>query len=150
MRKQDMIDAIENARQIHQNQMDKVRIIVRGEDVDEPTPLGKMECECGQWFYGNKEMMIKVFGHQLFERLDALHEKWHVEYSRIYEIYLEHQKRKEGAIGKLFFKNLNHKQKEKLGLYYRELKDVTKELMAVTESALRRVLALQESKFETL
>lgn len=150
MTKQDMIQAIEQARQTHEEQMEKVRVIVKGEDVEEPTPLGKMECACGVWFYTNKEMMIKILGHQLFERLDTLHEKWHVDYSRIYEIYVEHQKRKEGVIGKLFFQNLSHKQREKLTLYYRELKEDTKELLNVTDTALRRVSALQDAKFETL
>ena len=150
MTKQEMIDAIEVASQIHNDQMQKVRVIVKGEDVDEPTPLGKMECACGEWFYGNKEIMIKIFGHQLFERLDTLHEQWHEEYAKIYEIYLEHQKRKEGVIGKLFFHNLNAKQRHQLREHYLALKDVTDALMEVTQSALRRVFALPDVKFETL
>ena len=150
MTKQEMIDAIETASQIHKDQMQKVRIIVKGEDVDEPTPLGKMECACGQWFYGNKEIMIKIFGHQLFERLDKLHTQWHEEYAKIYEIYFEHQKRKEGEIGKLFFQNLSEKQRDELHTYYKALKEVTQSLMDVTQSALRRVHALQNAKFETL
>ena len=150
MTKKDMIESIELARETHQAQMDIVRSIVKGEDVEEPVALGKMECPCGMWFYGNKDMMVKILGHQLFERLDALHEKWHVDYSRIHAIYVEHQKKKEKMIGKLFFQNLSHKQKEKLTLYYRELKEDTKELLNVAETALRRVSALQESKFEAL
>lgn len=147
MTKSDMLQAIESAREIHKKQMDKIQNIIKGNHIDDPTPLGKMECECGQWFYANKDLMTKILGHQLFERLDAIHETWHKDYSRVYAIYQEQQKKQNGFLGKIFNSNYSALEYDKLKLYYKELSAVTDQLFTQTDVAIRRISALPESKF---
>jgi hypothetical protein len=148
MTRQEMLDAIEVAREIHKRQMDKVQHIIKGELSEDPTPLGKMECECGQWFYANKDLMTKILGFQMYERLDKTHERWHKDYSRVYDIYMEQQKRGNGFFSKVLHKNMDALEFDKLKLYYKELSEVTEELMRETDAAKRRVAALAESKFK--
>ncbi len=148
MKKNEMLQAIESARETHKKQMDKIREIVKGKEVEEPTALGKMECDCGQWFYSNKDIMIKILGHQLFERLDKIHEQWHKDYSRVYDIYQKHQKKKTGLFSKMIYRNMNALESDKLKLYYKELSQITDELFREADTALRRVAALPDSKFK--
>ena len=148
MTREEMLDAIEVARETHKRQMDKIIHIIKGEHVEEPTALGKMECECGQWFYSNKDLMTKILGHQMFERLDRVHETWHKDYSRVYDIYREQQKRGNGFFSKVLHKQTDALEYDKLKLYYKELTQVTEELMREADAAKRRIAALPESKFK--
>jgi hypothetical protein len=147
MTRKEMLDAMAVARETHKRQMDKIQHIIKGEFVAEPTALGKMECECGQWFYANKDEMIKILGHQMFERLDKVHENWHIDYSRVYEIYNAQQKRGDGFVSKMLHKGQNTLERDKLKLYYKELCELTDELMREADAAIRRISALPESKF---
>ncbi|WP_428738303.1 CZB domain-containing protein [Sulfurimonas sp.] len=147
MTRKEMLDAMAVARETHKRQMDKIKHIIKGELVEEPTALGKMECECGQWFYSNKDEMTKILGHQMFERLDKVHEKWHQDYSRVYEIYQAKQQRGSGIFAKVINKGKDNLEHDKLKLYYKELSELTDELMREADAAMRRITALPESKF---
>lgn len=148
MTKQQMVEAIESARETHQKQMEKIVKTIKGDIVEEPTALGKMECECGQWFYANKDIMIKILGHQLFERLDRVHELWHQDYSRVYEIYQNKKKRGTGFFSNILNKKTDTLEHDKLKLYYKELTQITEEMFREADTAIRRVSALPESKFK--
>lgn len=148
MKKTEMLQAIESARDTHKKQMDKIKDIIKGKDVEKPTALGKMECECGQWFYSNKDIMTKILGHQLFERLDKIHEQWHKDYSRVYEIHQKQQKKKAGFLSKVFNARMSSLDSDKLKLYYKELSQITDDMFREADTALRRVAALPESKFK--
>nr|WP_275714806.1 hypothetical protein [Sulfurimonas sp. SAG-AH-194-L11] len=83
---------------------------------------------------------------QFFEHLDKQHEAWHKSYSSIYKIFLEDKKR--GVFGKLLdFGESKSMKMDKAKLYYSELQEETKELLKTADAAIRRVSALQESKF---
>ena len=147
MKKSEMIAAIENAKLTHQEQMHKIELVISGEEVENPTPVSKIECQCGEWFNGNREAIIEILGLQLYERLDKSHEKWHLDYVNIYNLFFKEEKKK-GLMKKLFSFTDNREMKvDKAKLYYIELKKDTEELLNITESALRRVSALSNTKF---
>jgi len=147
MNKSQMLDALENTKQLHMNQMEKIEHLLNGDKVSNPTPVGKVECECGVWFYKHQDFMVKVLGAQLFERLDTLHEKWHYDYVRIYEIFFK--KQKTGFFSKLTGGDkIDPLEFDKAKLYFSELNETTKSLLQVADVAVRRVTALNESKFE--
>ena len=148
MTREEMLDALDSARDTHKRQMEKIQQMIRGKFVEKPTELRKMECECGQWFYANKDIMIKILGHQLFDRLDKIHEQWHQDYSRVYEIYQNKQNRSNGFLSKVIQKNNDTLENDKLKLYYKELSEITQEMMREADTAIRRVSALPESKFK--
>ena len=147
MTKEEMLDAMENAKNVHLNQMQKVNDEIKGKKIENPTALGKMDCECGIWFHNNEKRVIEICGLQLFERLDASHEKWHSDYADIYKLfYLEEKK---GIFSKIKETLSSNQMKiDKAKLYYSELKKDTKELLSIADSATRRISALSKSKFE--
>ncbi|MDH4944622.1 CZB domain-containing protein [Sulfurimonas sp. C5] len=148
MKKNEMLEAIALAKETHQRQMDKIKQIIKGKDVEEPTALGKMECECGQWFYSNKDTMTQILGHQLFERLDKIHEQWHKDYARVYQIHQKLQKKKTSLLSKVFNGSISSLDADKLKLYYKELSQITDDMFREADTALRRVAALPDSKFK--
>lgn len=145
MTKSEMIAAIENAKEVHLTQMNKIKSEIAGKNIENPTALGKMECECGVWFYEHEKEMKSVLGLQLFEHLDRDHEQWHLDYANIYNLFFKEKKR--GLLSKVL--GLKHDQMtlDRAKIYYRELESDTKALLATADSALRRVHALHESKF---
>jgi len=148
MNKADTLKALENAKKLHITQMGKIEVLLGGQMVDNPTAIGKMECECGKLFYGNKETMLPILGAQLYERLDKLHEKWHIDYAKIYNIFFK--KEEKGFFSKLLGSNkVNPLELDKAKLYYAELNETTKQLLNVADAATRRVGALNEAKFKS-
>jgi len=146
MTKTEMLQAIENAKHIHLEQMNKIKLEIAGKEVQNPTALGKMDCECGIWFYKNEKEMKSVCGLQLFERLDKSHEKWHIDYANIYNLFFKEEKK--GLFSKIMGSGKRNEMKlDKAKLYFSELQKDTAELLSVSDSAIRRVSALKESKF---
>ena len=146
MTKTEMLDAIENAKHIHLEQMNKIKLEIAGKEVKNPTALGKMDCECGIWFYAHETEMKNVCGLQLFERLDKSHERWHMDYANIYNLFFKEEKK--GLFSKIIgFGKQNEMKLDKAKLYFSELQKDTEELLSVSDSAIRRVSALSESKF---
>ncbi len=149
MTKSEMLKAIESAELVHLDQMQKIIAAISGEKVEDPTALGKMECECGIWFYSNEVMLKKILSVQLFERLDKAHEKWHQEYVYLYEMFFKEEK-KETLFSKIFKRKIPKEHYDKAKYYYEELQLATDELLNVSLSAKRRVMALPDTKFEEL
>ena len=146
MTKAEMLHAIENAKHIHLEQMNKIKLEISGKEVQNPTALGKMDCECGIWFYAHEKEMKNVCGLQLFERLDKSHEKWHIDYANIYNLFFKEERK--GLFSKIIgFGKQNEMKLDKAKLYFSELQKDTEELLSVSDSAIRRVSALKESKF---
>jgi len=146
MRREDMIAAIENAKDVHLEQMQKIKSEMAGKKVDNPTALGKMECDCGLWFHANEKIMKDILGLQLFERLDKNHEQWHVDYENIYNLFFKEEKK--GFFSKIIGTSKANMMKiDKGKLYFSELKKDTQELLNTSEIALRRISALSGSKF---
>jgi len=145
MGKSEILKSLEDAKKLHQEQMLKIEKAIEGKEVENPPELGKMECGCGSWFYSNKEYMISILGLQLFERLDKMHEMWHMEYSKIYNILFAQKKK--GLFSKLLGNKIDPLEMDKVKLYYKDLGDITDELLHVADAAIRRVGALSESKF---
>jgi len=146
MTKVEMLEAIENAKHVHLEQMGKIKSEIAGKKVKNPTALGKMDCECGIWFHAHEKEMKSVCGLQLFERLDKSHEKWHIDYANIYNLFFKEEKK--GLFSKIIGSSTSNEMKlDKAKLYFSELQKDTDELLAISESAVRRVSALSDSKF---
>jgi len=151
MTKQEMLDSIENAKKTHLEQMHKIRSVINGKKIENPTALSKRECECGIWFYSHEKVMKDILGAQLFERLDKNHEQWHVEYFNIYNIFFKKEQKKRGLLSKVLKRDkIDSLTIDKAKLYYSELERSTDELLKVSESASRRVAALKDAKFAAL
>ena len=146
MRKEEMIDAIENAKSLHLEQMQKIKSEMAGNKIENPTALGKMDCDCGLWFHANEKIMKDILGLQLFERLDKNHEQWHYDYKNIFNLFFKEEKK--GFFSKIIAASKSDMMKiDKAKLYFSELQKDTNELLKTSDIALRRVAALSEKKF---
>ncbi|WP_457747975.1 CZB domain-containing protein [Sulfurimonas sp.] len=140
------LQAIENAKEAHLSQMDKIEALMEGRSVRNPTSVDKTECEFGKWFYGNAEFLKFLLGAQFYKNIDAIHEYWHIEYEKIYDIFME--KSTGSMVAKLMgFYHIPPKEMDEVLKYYKELKITSKDLLKALEASKRRILALKESKF---
>jgi len=147
MVKQEMLEALEDAKKAHLQQMQKIEDAMDGKQIDKPTALSKKECEFGSWFYANEKEMRNILGSQLFERVDKGHETWHKEYLPIYNILFK-ENAKAGLFSKFFGSGkIDTLAIDKAKAYYVELQQASGELLKALESATRRVSALPDTKF---
>ena len=147
MTKEEMLSAMASLQGTHIAQMEKIKSAIAGKDIQNPTALGKLECECGIWFHKHEEQIKNILSLQLFERLDKNHEQWHVDYENIYNLFFKEEKKK-GFFSKIINVSKSDMMKlDKAKLYFSELEKDTQELLNTSEIALRRVSALSEKKF---
>jgi len=146
MEKQLILEAIENAKTLHLQQMHKIENLIKGKEVEDPTPIAKTECLFGKFLYDDQNELYQMLGEQFFHKLDILHEQWHKQYFKIYNIYFN--KSGGGFISKLFgSKKIDPLDADKAKLYFVELREITDELIHAIDVSKRRLTALSASKF---
>lgn len=140
------LDAIQKARAAHESQMVKIDALVNGRDVDNPTAVAKTKCEFGKWLYDENNKVQKILGAQFYETIEKVHARWHMEYTRIFEIFF--QDKKKGFFSKIIGSDkVSDMELDKAKLYYSELLKTTDELLKILASSERRIIALNDSKF---
>ena len=148
MNKQDTLAILLDAKKRHIEQMGKIELLLAGKKVDNPTPLGKMECDFGKIFYGQKDVFFHLLGAQFYEKIDKLHEQWHLGYVKINALFF--QEKSEGFFSKILGAHkIDPLTYDKAKLYYVELKAVTSELLKLLDISIRRVEATSDTKFKS-
>ena len=146
MDKEKTIEAIANAKKAHENQMKKIEALLKGKEVENPTAVLKTECEFGKWLYDENNHLKELLGGLFYSNLETLHGRWHIEYSRVFEIFFKPKKK--GFFSKAFSSGkVDGMELDKAKLYYLELEATTKELLKAISSSQRRIEALREEKF---
>jgi len=146
MTKEETLEAMENIRNYHEQGMFEIGNLVKGREVEEPVPVFKHQCEFGIWLYAKNNHVMEILGDQFFHNLESIHTEWHMSYHKIHQIFYKEKK-------KGFFASLlaSHKvdamELDKAKLYYTELEQVTKVLLASLASSQRRVHAMSENRF---
>jgi hypothetical protein len=147
MTKLHIIHAIESAETYHEEQLNKVAMLLDGKDIENPTPTNKEECNFGKWLYGDAKEIQNILGLQFYDNIELMHGFWHSEYQKIYEIFYDVEK---NSILKFLFgnrKNVKPEMLQKAKEYYKELQAITKNLLKALYVSKKRVLALSESFF---
>ena len=147
MKKETALKALENARDMHTEQMEKIKQLLDGNEIKEPTPLSKMQCCFGEWLYSTEYNVEETLGSQFYENLDRQHQEWHIGYAKIYNIFYPHNQKKGFFSSLIGTHKVNSLEVDKAKLYYTELQEVTKELLHYLASSQRRLQAMNESKF---
>jgi len=146
--KEKTIEAIVSARKAHENQMKKIVALLNGKTVSNPTAVLKTECDFGKWLYADNSNLKELLGSLFYTKLEHLHARWHIEYSRLFEIFFKNEK-KSGFFSKMFGSDkVEDMELDKAKVYYSELKATTDELLKVIASSQRRIEALREDKFK--
>jgi len=148
MLKKQVLTAIENAVEYHNEQMEKIEQLVDGKSIKHLPPLCKFDSEFGKWIYGDAQGVQMVLGIQFYENIKVMHEYWHIEYAKIYDIF--YYERDGGFLSKIFgnkrkvmAKDLAQAQK-----YYKKLTRTSDDILEALTASERRVLALKDKSFE--
>jgi hypothetical protein len=146
MNKDETLEAIQKARLSHETQMAKIKSVINGDEVKDPTAVLKTECEFGKWLYDDNNHVQKILGSQFYNNIETLHSRWHTEYTKIFNIFFKNRK-------KSFFSKIMGTDKvdemelDKAKLYYSELLETTNDLLKALDTSQRRIQALGDSKF---
>lgn len=146
MNKEQTLESIQKARKAHQAQMVKILALLNGTKPENPTAVSKTKCEFGMWLYEEDNHVKSILGSQFYTKLETLHAKWHLEYSRIFEMFFKDTKK--GFFSKITGSSkINEMEVDKAKLYYSELSTTTAELLKALGASERRISALNESVF---
>ena len=146
MTKNQTLDSFKIAKKYHELQMVKIGTLISGRDVIDLASYYKEDCNFGRWIYENEAHLRKILGAHFYETLEQVHEKWHEEYQKIYEIIFSKPKR--GEISKNPKKNkVTQMDLDKAAFYYTELKLCSQKLLKTMVSSERRIMALSEAMF---
>ena len=143
-KKEFCLENLHKAKNSHENEMIKLEMVFKGSLPENPTPRGSTECFLGKWFYSSPNLN-KYLGPQLYQKLEALHNQWHSQYTKIYDIYFKEEKK--GFFKKLKKHQPSQMEKDKAAAYYDDLKKITQELLHTLIICERRLKALSDSKF---
>jgi hypothetical protein len=149
MKKNQIIEAMDNAKSAHQQQMDNAKALLKWGDLDKMTAIKKSNCRFSAWLNGANFDVKKVLGEQFYIRVDMEQDEWHRDYIELYQIFSQRQK--QGFIAKIFKNDDLSPIELKMAQFYNErLKTASSKLLNAIESAKRRVYAMPESRFNDL
>lgn len=149
MGKEKTLEAIQNARDAHKSQMDKIKSLLAGEKVKDPTAVEKTQCAFGKWLYDEENNLPRLLGSLFYTKVEVHHAKWHTEYIRLFQIFFKDEEKKKGFFAKFLGEpKINDMDIDKAKLYYSELEVTTGELLKMLDSCERKVNAMNEEKFK--
>ncbi len=147
MNKQKSVEAILKVKEHHINQMTNIKNLVNGKEVDAPTLVAKTKCVFGKWLYNPDNRVKDILGLIFYEKIDALHEKWHMEYAKIYNIF--QKKNKKTFLSKITRSNkIKMMDIDRAKAYYKDLEATTKKLLMELDKSHRRFLALSNCSYD--
>ena len=146
MTKKKVLKAIEHAYEYHMQQMEKVKLLIEGKRVKNPTPKVKNACEFGVWLYGDASRIKKLLGIQFYNSMEIIHEYWHIQYEKIYDLYYNDEQR---LFGKFlaYRKKLSDEERQEVEEAYAGLQRATEDLLEALIASKRRIIALKEHAF---
>lgn len=146
MTKEKTIEGIARAKQVHLMQMKKVKTLISGAEINNPTPVEKTECDFGKWLYDENNHIKELLGDLFYTNMEILHTRWHTEYKRVYEIFCN--QKKSGFFSNMFGSTkVTDMEIDKGKLYCSELEITTNELLKIMDVSQVRLHALPENKF---
>jgi hypothetical protein len=140
MSKEEMLEKVSSARKTHSANMQKALLLAKGIPLKgDQVPVSYKECAFGKWLYGDEERIRSVLGRGDFDEIERMHQIWHEEYMKIFNLYFGEGKK--GFLGKLIGTKpkLTEKDKERANAYSVDLKEVTWTLVKKLEGVEKRI-----------
>ena len=85
---------------------------------------------------------ITQIDNEFYKKLNILHEAWIEDYNRVYNLYINSDKK-----SFLFKKKTSIYQRDKLHAYYNDLEFTTKSIKGITKSMITKISSLQIQEF---
>jgi Chemoreceptor zinc-binding domain len=148
MNKEATITHLNNAKKAHITWVQRAHALIEGLPIEkEQIPVGCTECQFGQWFYGEGQILGMMPSMDTLKEIETLHFELHDVYMKIFKIYFSDEDR--SLLSKLFGtrKKVSPLNQEAARDYYNQLKTISEKLIVTIERLERRLFALQEGNF---
>jgi len=151
VKKQEVLKNIRTARRSHIMWVERAKALVNGLDImatEDKIPLEVTQCEFGQWFYGEGQILLSLFTEDAIEKLTKKHKELHNAYLKIFKLYFSPPKR--SLLKKIFNKKqtLSEEDEERIHIYLDDLEKISEELISYLNIIERKLNSLSEERFK--
>lgn len=153
MHKDEILDHLRQAKSAHIGWVQRAKFLIEGVSISENAiPVSQMDCRFGKWFYsdGQKLQYIRNNPVECMVEIEELHAELHNVYFNIYKIFYLQDKK--GFFTKIFGKkdNVTQEERELAREYYKEISQLSKELLKQLTMMERRIIVLSEEELGNL
>lgn len=155
MTKEEVLEHLRAAKSAHIKWVQKAKLLINGVDIEQSSiPVDSTECNFGKWFYTDGQILNSLSNNPLecMQSIEKLHFDLHDQYLKIFNIYFS-QEKKGGFFAKLFGfkkKEISKTEQELSETYYKDMEEISKQLLEEINRLERRLIAIPESKIAEL
>lgn len=153
MQKNDILEQLRAAKAAHINWVQRAKLLISGFEVKEDAiPVNSTQCQFGKWFYSDAQQLNAMQSNPLecMMTIEQLHFNLHDTYLNIYKIY--YQTESKGFFSKIFGKKkkVSESDKNQAQEYFKNLEDISKQLVDEINRLERRIIAVAAEEFTKL
>ena len=153
MKKDEVLKQLRLAKEAHVNWVQKAKMLISGFKIHKDAiPVNSTECKFGQWFYSDAQKLNALQNNPMecMRNVEKLHFDLHDTYIKIFKIYYEMNER--GFFAKLFGikKEPSEENKKLADVYFKEMEEISSQLIDEINRMERRILAISEKDMEKI
>ena len=148
MDKENIINELRAAKVAHLKWVQRAKSLISGMPVEkEAIPRDYTECVFGQWYYSDGQDIALLPGMSVMDSIGTKHQELHDMYFKIFQVYFGTGA--QGFFSKLLKmkKKISEAEKEMAQHYFKDLENISQELLDLIGRLERRVNALGEEFF---
>lgn len=149
MDKESTLTHLRDAKKAHIKWVQRAKALIEGLPVEkEQVPVDCTECMFGTWFYSDAQELNALPNMDCLKEIEKLHFELHDVYMKIFKIYFSDVNR--SLFSKLFGtkKKVSESEHGIAQEYFKNLREISEQLVTVIERLERRIHALNASSFK--
>lgn len=147
MTKEQTLKLLDAAKLSHKSKMEAIKLYIVERGAVELSIAPRDECHFSRWLHQKENDLHSILGDQFYKTLESIYARWYEQYHKIYNLF--YAKDEPSLLSKVFGSTKRDILKtERAKLYYRELSELSSELLSMINSCERRVHALSDTLFK--